>query len=59
MTPLDRLCDRLEAICDAKEDLERRHDQLVDDVLELRAAMDRLAAKVPGCLGAPKKETQG
>lgn len=53
---LDRLTDRLEAICDAKDDLERRHALLLDDVLALRAEMDRLAHRIPGCLGTPQKD---
>ena len=46
----ERLLDRLEAIADLKEDIERRHAALVDEALALRAAMDKLAAIIPGCL---------
>jgi predicted nuclease with TOPRIM domain len=67
---LAQLTDKLERACDEKEELEARQDEIwVDyenvmyrwrkwqaDANALNERMDRLAALVPGCLGAPTKE---
>ena len=50
---LTQLTSRLEAICEVKEDIERRHDQLVAEAAELQEGMARLARIIPGCLDAP------